>query len=114
MISQARRPSAFVAGLAILLAAQVCEGQAAGKDRNAGFPRKLDRYVETALRQWEIPGAALVVVKDGRVLVAKGYGVRRMGASDPVDAQTIFDLASLTKAFTAAGIASLVDEGKMA
>jgi CubicO group peptidase (beta-lactamase class C family) len=75
---------------------------------------ELDRYVAESLRAWEIPGAALAVVQDGRVLVAKGYGVRELGRSDPVDADTIFDIASLTKAFTAAAIATLVDEGKLA
>lgn len=80
----------------------------------AAFPRMLDTYLAKAFADWEIPGAAVAVVKDGRVVHARGYGVRRMGTNDPVDEHTIFDTASLTKAFTAAAIASLVDEGRMA
>src|SRR5262245_26225129 len=77
------------------------------------FPRELEASFAETLRKWELPGAALAVVKDGRVLVAKGYGVREMGKPDRVDADTIFDAASLTKSFTAAAIATLVDEKTM-
>src|SRR5881397_3499748 len=78
------------------------------------FPHELDAYVATVLRDWDLPGAAVAVVKDGQVIVAKGYGVRELGRPDLVDANTIFDVASLTKSFTAAAIASLVDEKKLA
>jgi CubicO group peptidase (beta-lactamase class C family) len=77
------------------------------------FPETLDAYVRGALRDWEIPGAAVAVVKDGRVVVVRGYGVRELGKSDLVDGNTIFDVASLTKSFTAAAVASLVDDGRM-
>src|SRR5687768_4470650 len=76
-------------------------------EAQAGFPRKLDTYLAKAFADWEIPGAAVAVVKDGRVVHARGYGVRSLGTHDPVDEHTIFDTASLTKSFTAAGIASL-------
>jgi CubicO group peptidase (beta-lactamase class C family) len=81
--------------------------------RAEDFPRELETYVTETLREWDVPGAALAVVKDGRVLVAKGYGVREVGKPDRVDADTIFDTASLTKSFTAAAIATLVDEKTM-
>lgn len=72
-----------------------------------------DALAEKARRDWGVPGLAAVVVKDGRVLLAKGYGVRELGGSDPVDADTLFAAASTTKAMTCAAIGMLVDEGKL-
>src|SRR5215212_3519968 len=78
----------------------------------AGMPREIDTYIQKVLRDWELPGAAIAIVKDGHLVAAKGYGVRERGKPDRVDANTIFDAASITKAFTAAAIGSLVDEKK--
>ena len=61
-----------------------------------------------------MPGAAIVVVKDGKILLAKGYGVQRVGDRTPVDPHTLFQIASKTKAFTAAALAMLVDSGQIA
>src|SRR2546427_13115503 len=77
------------------------------------FPKELDDYLAASVRDWEIPGVAIAVVKDGKVVVVRGYGVREMGKPETIDENTIFDAASLTKSFTAAAIASLVDEKKM-
>lgn len=73
-----------------------------------------DQYVETVRRQWDIPGMSITVVKDGRVLFAKGYGVRELGKPEPVDTQTLFACASTTKAMTVVLLGMLVDEGKLA
>jgi len=73
----------------------------------------LDDYVATAMTRWEVPGLAIAVVQDGQVVHARGYGVRRVGAEARVDAETVFSIASCTKAFTAAALAKLVDEGKL-
>lgn len=70
-----------------------------------------DRYVREAMRVWEVPGLAIAVVRDDSVLFSGGYGVRRLGGADPVDVHTLFANASTTKAFTAFGLATLVDEG---
>jgi CubicO group peptidase (beta-lactamase class C family) len=78
-----------------------------------GPPPDLDDYVARALKEFEVPGLAIAVVKDGKVALAKGYGVRKLGESAPVDEQTLFGVASNTKAFTAAALAILVDEGKI-
>src|SRR5256712_1290475 len=77
------------------------------------FTKELDDYVAATVRDWEIPGVAVAVVKDGKVIAARGYGVREMGKPETIDENTIFDAASLTKSFTVAAIASLVDEKKM-
>jgi CubicO group peptidase (beta-lactamase class C family) len=76
-------------------------------------PPDLDAYVARALKEFEVPGLAVAIVKDGKVTLAKGYGVRRIGEPAPVDEQTLFGIASNTKAFTAAALAILVDEGKI-
>src|SRR6266487_1201803 len=78
-----------------------------------GLPPDLDGYVAKALTAFDTPGAAVAVVKDGRVVLAKGYGHRRLGEPAPVDAHTLFQIASNTKAFTTAALALLVEEGKL-
>src|SRR5580692_11709011 len=69
------------------------------------FSADLDRYIASALRDWEVPGAAIAIVRDGHVIVVRGYGVRELGKPERVDADTIFDVASLTKSFTSAAVA---------
>jgi CubicO group peptidase (beta-lactamase class C family) len=73
----------------------------------------LDAYTAKAVRDWQVPGLAISVVKDGRVVFAKGYGVRELGRPAPADTQTLFAIGSTTKAMTAAALAMLVDEGKV-
>ncbi|WP_242510047.1 serine hydrolase domain-containing protein [Hymenobacter persicinus] len=74
----------------------------------------LDRYVQRGLKQWELPGLAIVVVKDGKVVVSKGYGVRAVGKPEPVDANTLFMIASNTKLFTGTALANLDEQKKIA
>jgi len=73
----------------------------------------LDAYVARAAKTFEVPGMAVAVVKDGKVLAAKGYGVRKLGEATPVDEHTMFGIGSNTKAFTTAALAGLVDAGKL-
>ncbi|HJQ19707.1 MAG TPA: serine hydrolase [Gemmatimonadaceae bacterium] len=75
--------------------------------------RELDAYAARTVREWRAPGLAFAVVKDGRVVFAKGYGVRELGGAAPVDTQTLFAIGSTTKAMTAMALAMLVDEGKV-
>ena len=75
--------------------------------------KDFDAYVARGLRVLRTPGASIAVVKDGRVLFAKGYGVRTVGDTARVDAHTLFQIASNTKAFTTAALALLVEEGKL-
>lgn len=79
-----------------------------------GFRQKdFDAYAAKSLQTLQTPGAAVAVVKDGKVLFARGYGVRTLGDNTPVDAHTLFQIGSNTKAFTTAALAILVDEGKL-
>jgi CubicO group peptidase (beta-lactamase class C family) len=73
----------------------------------------LERLVEASMHEWKIPGLALAVVRDGEVVLQKGYGVRDVRGAEPVTPETQFLLCSITKSFTAAGLGLLVDEGRL-
>lgn len=71
----------------------------------------LDTYVTRALKDWNIPGVAVGVVKDGKLVVAKGYGVLEAGKPEKVDVNTLFAIGSNTKAFTGTALAMLENDG---
>ncbi|TXK52913.1 serine hydrolase [Pontibacter qinzhouensis] len=73
----------------------------------------LDAYYQQALKDWDVPGMAIAIVKNDSVIFAKGYGVLNATAGGQVDANTVFGIASNTKAYTAAALGILVDEGKI-
>lgn len=73
----------------------------------------LAEYIEQARAAWEVPGVAIAIVKNDSVVFARGFGVRELGKPEPVDANTIFAIASTTKAFTSALIGTLVDEKRV-
>jgi CubicO group peptidase (beta-lactamase class C family) len=74
---------------------------------------QLETFAKTAQQQWDVPGMAIAVVKDDEVIYAKGFGVKRLGGSEPVDPDTVFQIGSTSKAFTAAVVAMQVDDGKV-
>src|SRR5829696_9042185 len=76
--------------------------------------KEIDDYANTVLATHKGPGMAIAIVKDDKVAFAKGYGMRELGKSDPVDENTLFAIASNSKAFTTASLATLVDEKKIA
>ncbi|RYY41199.1 MAG: serine hydrolase [Chitinophagaceae bacterium] len=73
----------------------------------------LDAYIARGLKDWDLPGISVVVVKDGQVVLAKGYGVRDVQTGQPVDAHTLFMIASNTKLFTGTALALLEARGKI-
>ena len=73
----------------------------------------LDRYIETSMQAWKVPGLAVAVVHKGQVVLARGYGVRRVGSADPVTDETLFAIGSATKTFTATAIGMLAEQGKL-
>lgn len=75
--------------------------------------QEFDAYIVKAQKEWEVPGMAVAVVKDGNIILAKGYGVRSLGSNDLVDSKTLFSIGSTTKAMTATCMGMLVDEGKL-
>jgi CubicO group peptidase (beta-lactamase class C family) len=107
----ARRLAASASNsLGCLLILIAIAGRAAGDDVALD---QLDGDVTKALADWEVPGLALAIVKDDQVVLAKGFGVRKLGDDAKVDADTLFAIGSASKAFTAATLAILVDEGKL-
>jgi len=76
--------------------------------------RGFDAFVNRVIQEWQLPGVAVVLVKDGRVLLAKGYGWRDVDKQLPVTGDTLFAIGSCSKAFTATAVGMLVDEGKIA
>ena len=74
---------------------------------------RFDAFVEKVQQQFDVPGVAVAIVKDGRVVMERGYGVRELGKPAKVDEHTMFAIASNTKAFTAAALNMLQDDGKL-
>ena len=72
-----------------------------------------DAFVERAMADWKVPGLALAVVRDGKVIQMKGYGFRDLEKKLPVTPRTLFAIGSITKSFTVTGLGMLVDEGKL-
>ena len=72
-----------------------------------------DARVEAVRRQFDVPGIAVAIVKDGQVVLARGYGLRETGKPAPVDEHTMFAIASNTKAFTATALQMLAEDGKL-
>jgi len=106
-------PSLIFVGLAAV-------GPVAARERAGAAPPAakalagLDAFVTARMLDWKAPGVALAVVKDGRVLLARGYGYRDVEKKLPVTARTLFAIGSITKSFTVATLGTLVDEGKLA
>ncbi len=101
----ARRLSMLALAAILTAAGLLAQKQAA--------PPDLDAWVARAMRTFEVPGIGLAIVKDGAIVAASGYGVRKLGEPAPVDARTLFGIASNTKIFTATALGLLVDEGKV-
>ncbi len=76
-------------------------------------PPSVDAVVQEALKAWNVPGAAVAIIRGNEVLYVKGYGVKDLRTAQPITTDTIFAIGSTSKAFTTTAMAMLVDEGKM-
>ena len=92
---------------------QADKKEAAWVDSSVAELAEIDQVIEQARVQWQVPGLSVAIVKDGKLILSKGYGTKKVGTEDPIDRHTLFAIASNSKAFTAAAIAILVDEGKL-
>ena len=104
-----RRALGLAASFALSTSVAVAQKPSASADP----ARQLDAYTTQAVKDWGAVGLAVSVVKDGKVVFEKGYGVRELGKPDAADTNTLFAIGSTTKAMTAASIGMLVDEGKV-
>ena len=78
---------------------------AVGAPLSAAPPAEFGARVESVRKQLGVTGLAIAIVENGQVTLAKGYGVKKLGAPDPVDADTIFPTGSTGKAITVADLA---------
>ncbi|MFD2872678.1 serine hydrolase [Mucilaginibacter ximonensis] len=86
---------------------------AQGVDRTSFIKDSIDVYVNRALTNWRIPGAAVCIIKDNKIVLMKGYGVKELGIPEKVDENTLFMIGSNTKAFTATAMAMLQEQKKL-
>ena len=101
---------ALAVGCAPVLAAQSVQSAIQSETPNfAAF----DARVEAVRKQFDVPGIAVAIVKDGKIVLERGYGLREVGKPDLVDAHTMFAIASNTKAFTATALQMLAEDGKL-
>jgi CubicO group peptidase (beta-lactamase class C family) len=106
-----------VSSFVFALAAQAQDAQpaasATSSDARPAALADFDAYVDATRKQFDVPGIAVAIVKDGKIVLEMGSGVRKLGDPAKVDAHTRFAIASNTKAFTAASLAILADEKKL-
>jgi len=86
---------------------------AQGVDRTSFIKDSIDVYVNRAMTNWRIPGVAVCIIKDNRIVLMKGYGVKELGIPEKVDENTLFMIGSNTKAFTATAMAMLQEQKKL-
>src|SRR5689334_205242 len=103
--SISRRLSRGIVAAALLLSTTAIAG--------AAPPADIDAYIKKAMDAFGAPGLSLAIVENGKAVVTKGYGVRKIGTNLKVDEHTAFPLGSESKAFTTAALAILVDQGKL-
>ena len=113
-----RQALSSVAGLGAIaapsLAPALAWGQAAAPGDAAGLGEAVDAYVKRAMAAFpDQPAVSVALVKDGQTVLARGYGMRRLGEARTIDEHTLFAIASNTKNVTAAALAIMVDEGKV-
>jgi len=98
----------------VLCLLTVCSAILPGQVSGPAFDvSTVDTDVAHAMREFHAPGVAVGILVDGKVVLTKGYGVRRVGSPETVDADTLFDIGSVTKSFTGMAVAEMVDDGKL-
>jgi len=97
----------------ILTCLFIYTAQAQNVNRTKFLTDSLDNYINRALTNWRIPGAAVCIVKDGRIVLRKGYGIKELGQGAKTDENTLFMIGSNTKAFTATALAMLQTQNKL-
>src|SRR6202007_200164 len=91
--------------IGLLICSSLCYGQRI--DRSKFIKDSLDFYINRSLTNWRIPGAAVCIVKDGKIGLMKAYGIKELGLPAQVDINSLFMIGSNTKAFTATALAML-------
>src|SRR4051812_41785805 len=108
-----RHASFAVRPLLFALAALAAMGAGPPENEEPEALAGIDAFVESTMAAWKVPGLALAVVKDGKVVKSEGYGFRDRDKKLPVTPRTLFPIASISKSFTVTGLGMLVDEKKL-
>jgi CubicO group peptidase (beta-lactamase class C family) len=109
-------PSVFPArSLILLVACLLTASTVNAQSKNASeYTKHIDSFIDETLREKKIPGVAVGIVEDGRLVYARGFGVMKVGdTSKPVTAETLFHMASVTKPFVATAVMQLVEQDKV-
>jgi CubicO group peptidase (beta-lactamase class C family) len=101
----------YILLFSIIIVTSAAEAQQV--DRSKFISDSLNNYINRAMTNWRIPGVAVCIVKDGKVVLMKGYGIKELGLNGKVDENTLFMIGSNTKAFTATALAMLQNDGKL-
>lgn len=97
--------------IGVIIVTSVAQGQKV--DRSKFISDSLENYINRALTNWRIPGVAVCIVKDNKIVIMKGFGIKELGLNNKVDENTLFMIGSNTKAFTATALAMLQTQGKL-
>lgn len=108
-----KKGSSVFFGFLLILLIACFSTQAQNINRSRFIPDSIDNYINRALTNWRIPGAAVCIVKDNRIVLLKGYGIKELGVPTKVDQNTLFMIGSNTKAFTATALAMLQEQHKL-
>src|SRR5215475_12172191 len=98
------------------LMAQIKNGGQSNAVTRSGDTSDRSAQVDTLITSWakdDTPGAAVIVIQDGKILHRKGYGLANLATKTPITAETVFCLGSITKQFTAMAVMMLVERGKL-
>jgi CubicO group peptidase (beta-lactamase class C family) len=90
-----------------------CADEESTTRRDTEALKGLDAFIEATMAEWKVPGLAVAVVKDGKVIHSSGYGQRDLEKKLPVSEKTLFAIGSISKSFTVTGLAMLADQGKL-
>ena len=99
--------------LVVALSILCIVAQAHSQEKSDRFKEQLEPIINQVIQQSRMPGFAIAVVEDQKVVYAAGFGVRRLGEKDPVTARSLFHMASVTKTFVATSIMQLWEQGKI-
>src|SRR5262245_28161361 len=97
-------------GILTLLLAVVASSQTTPVER---LQTELEPKISAEVQQHRLPGLAIGVIKDGKLIYAKGFGVAKLGGATPITSKSLFHMASVTKTFVATSIMQLVEAGKI-
>src|SRR5436190_23537775 len=86
-------------------------GQTTPNNPDARLQTELEPKINDAIGKGSLPGFAIGVVKNGKLIYAKGFGVAKLGTNAPITSRSLFHMALLTKTFVSTAIMQLVDEG---